>query len=267
MPDYMVPSAFVTLLGASAHAQRQGRQEGVAGAGSIHRRRARVAAWSRRRRRCAPFSPTCCINRGRRARRLLRAGRPLAPRDAGDLAHSLYVRRRAPAARAVRGAVAGRARCARRSVAASRAPASRRPPSCAVPRRDGPTELSFAQERMWFLQQLEPDTSPTWCRRRSASTAPLDRDSLAARGRPRSVAVMRCCARASPWSTEPPVPLPMAPTSRFPSSTSSTSRRTTASRAASSHRRRDAAALRPRRGASDPARSCFGSGDGARRSS
>ena len=121
----------------AADAQRQGGPQGPARAGASPPRRRAL----RRARARAPEEQLAGIwaevlRRGARgpARRLLRAGRPLAAGHAGRLAHPRRLRRGAAAARPVRGAHGGRARRAhrRRRAGRRRRPALRR--SCRVPR-------------------------------------------------------------------------------------------------------------------------------------
>ena len=75
--------------GLAADAQRQGRPQGAAGAGrrGVTIRALRGAARRRRRSALAGiWAEVLGLEPGRRARQLLRAGRPLAAGDAGDLA-------------------------------------------------------------------------------------------------------------------------------------------------------------------------------------
>ena len=110
-------------------------------------------------------------------RELLRSRRPLAARHPPGLAGARGARRRAAGAR---GCSSGRRSpgwpraSRRRSASAERLEARIEP--C---RRTGPLPLSFAQERLWFLHQLEPGTRPTTCRPRCELAGPLDAGALA----------------------------------------------------------------------------------------
>ena len=130
-----------------------------------------------------------------RPRRLLRARRPLAARHPGGLAPARGARRRAAAARPVRGAHRGRPRRARRGRAAGPGALRRRPHR--PPHADGPAPLSFAQERLWFLDQLDPGQRATTCRSALRLRGALDVRALRGAS-PRSCAATRRCAPPSP---------------------------------------------------------------------
>ena len=104
----------------------------------------------------AGCSPTARRRTGRRRRRLLRARRQLADRDAGGVARvGAALDTRVPVRAAVRGADRRRARRARgiaRRRRAARARWSRGPRPERIP-------LSLAQQRMWFLNRFDTDSA------------------------------------------------------------------------------------------------------------
>ena len=174
LPAAMVPSAFVRSGRAAADRQRQGRPAGAAGA-------ARWPDGCERRPR-APRTPVeemlagiCARGPGASARsaarrRLLRSRRPLAAGDAGGVAGAarrcgvelpLRALFEAPDGGGAGRAGRGGARRGRLAAAADRAS---RPRAATLP-------LSFAQERLWFLDQLEPGSAAYNLPARCASRA------------------------------------------------------------------------------------------------
>ncbi len=149
----MVPAAFVTLAALPLTAN-----------GKVDRRALPAPERTVERRPLAPRTPAEEMLAGIWAEllgldgwgrgRLLRPGRPFAAGHAGDVAAARGLRRRAAAARALRGPrladLAARVEAVRRAARLACAP-----PLVPVP-REAPLPLSFAQQRLWFIDQLEP---------------------------------------------------------------------------------------------------------------
>ena len=96
LPEYMVPARVRGARRAAAHAERQGRPAGAAGARRIARRRSDASTWRRarrpRRRWREIWGEVLGVDRGRHPRQLLRARRRLDPEHPGRRARA---RRRA----------------------------------------------------------------------------------------------------------------------------------------------------------------------------
>ena len=195
LPEYMVPAAFVVLEALPAHRQRQGGPRGAARARTRPARRgAYVAPRTPAEERLAGiWAEVLGVERVGGEDDFFDAGRPLAARHAAGLAGAGGVRGRAAAAGAVRGADAGGAGAAAWRRCGRRRSASRGAAAGAGAARRPPLPLSFAQQRLWFLDQLEPGSAayniPLALRLRGAlDVAALRRALDAHRGAPRGAA-------------------------------------------------------------------------------
>ncbi len=201
LPDHMVPAALLILDVAAADLERPG---GPAGPPRAHRRAAggrgglRAAADGGRGDPGGDLVRGAGARAGRRPRRLLRAGRPLAARHPGGLPRARAAARRAAAARAVREPHPRRAGAPRRGDPARRARRAR-----AAPHRAGAAGAGSCRCRS---PSSGSGSSTVWSRGRATYNIPLalqlegDLAVAGARRRPRRdrAAATRPCAPPSP---------------------------------------------------------------------
>ena len=205
LPDYMVPAGLRAARRAAAHRQRQGRPPALCPAPERGGR-----AGTRRRRRRARRSRSCWPAIWAEVLRR-RAGRG-ATDDFFELGgHSLLATQVVSRLRDAFGVelplralfeaptVAGLAARGRAGAARDGARPRARRRSCRSRARTGALPLSFAQQRLWFLDQLEPgERRLQHARRRCASTGRSTSAALRAALWPRSCAATRRCAPPSP---------------------------------------------------------------------
>ena len=169
LPAFMLPAAWAFLpslpLTANGKVDRQGAREAAPGAaGREGRGRAGGAADAHRGEGGGDLRRGAAVGPGRGGGGLLRAGRSFAAGDAGGLAGALRLRDRAAAAGDLRAPDGGGPGGGDRRLAAERGavpgPSALETvaPALAIVRvpRGEPLALSFAQQRLWFLDQLEP---------------------------------------------------------------------------------------------------------------
>ena len=165
--------------------------------------------------------PSCSAATRRRPRQLLRAGRPLADGPPAPRADPQALRRRGPAQGLHRGAHASRTWPAWSS---GPWPTADGPPAPPIERADrsGPLPASFAQQRLWFLDQLAPGSADLQLSRRGPARRPARRRRApprTRRGRPPSRGPAhdlrrrrrRSLARSSPTRSTCPCPSRTSP--------------------------------------------------------
>ena len=199
LPDYMVPAAFVAARRAAADAQRQGRPRGAAGAGRARRSSADAHV--------APRTPIEELLAGIWAE-VLGVERVGVDDNFFELGgHSLLATQVVSRLRDALGVELPLARRSSRRRRWPRSPhaSSRRwregrqasvdAAARAAP-REQPLPLSFAQQRLWFLDQLEPGSAAYNMPAGGAAAGRARRRARCAAAWARSCAATRRCARA-----------------------------------------------------------------------
>ena len=157
LPDYMVPSAFVVLdaLPLTPNGKLDRKALPAPGRAAVAARHVGAADAATEEVLAAIWAEVLGRGAGGGRGRLLRAGRALAAGDAADLARP---RRRSGVELPLRGAVRGARRWPSWRGAGSATALRERavlPADRAACRATEPLPLSFAQQRLWFLDQLE----------------------------------------------------------------------------------------------------------------
>ena len=195
LPEHMVPSAFVPMDALPLTAQRQDGPPRAPRARSADGRPRRTWRRARRRRRCWPaiWAELLGVERVGVDGRLLRPGRALAAGHARGLRASasalgVEVPVRAVFEHPALGAFAAEVDRLLRASAGTEAPPIR------PADRGGDLPLSFAQERLWFVDRLEPGSPVYHMPFALPAARRAGRGRPAPRPRPRSSAGTRRCA-------------------------------------------------------------------------